>query len=196
VTYTATVYPFAPGVGTPSGTINFYDGSTLIGSAETLGGQAVLNVSASGVGLVHNIRTVFTPSNTNFGTSSSFVFSQTVSKTDSTVVLNAQFFPGGVGFPSFVVATVPGGGIATGKVTFFINGKAFATQSLNNALAKGIFLPKAYSIGKTIRVSYSGDQNFNAGESDPLLIRSNLYDGAMSAVKVFRQQNAKIVRGV
>ncbi|WP_030355944.1 Ig-like domain-containing protein, partial [Streptomyces scopuliridis] len=44
-TLTATVTPVPPGAGTPTGTVSFFDGATLLGTATLSGGVATFNVS-------------------------------------------------------------------------------------------------------------------------------------------------------
>lgn len=74
VTFTASV---AGSGGTPSGTINFLDGTTSIGSGTLNGGQATVNISALTVGS-HSITAQYT-GDTTFAPSTSAALSQTVS---------------------------------------------------------------------------------------------------------------------
>ena len=46
VTFTATVAPVSPGLGTPTGTVSFYDGANLLGSGTLSGGTATFTTSA------------------------------------------------------------------------------------------------------------------------------------------------------
>ena len=50
VTLTATVAAVAPGTAAATGTVSFFDGGTLLGSAPLLGGQAVFTTTRLGVG--------------------------------------------------------------------------------------------------------------------------------------------------
>jgi hypothetical protein len=52
VTFTATVAPVAPGTGTPTGTVDFLEGSTTLASGVTLDGsdQATFTTSSLAVG--------------------------------------------------------------------------------------------------------------------------------------------------
>ncbi len=54
VTFTATVSVVAPGAGTPTGSVSFYDGATLLGTVSLGGNQAQFTTSTLGVGS-HNI---------------------------------------------------------------------------------------------------------------------------------------------
>ena len=94
VTFTATVAAVAPGSGTPTGTVNFLDGSTQIGTG-TLDstGVATFGDSALAVG-THSITAVYA-GDTNFITSTSSVLSQVVNQatTTSLVSMSTPAFP-------------------------------------------------------------------------------------------------------
>lgn len=67
VTFTATVAPVAPGTGTPGGTVEFFDGVTLLGNAALNGaGQATLTTSALASG-ARNINATYQGSNVGGG---------------------------------------------------------------------------------------------------------------------------------
>ena len=77
VTFTATVAPVSPGTGTPTGTVDFLDGTTVIGTAEPLtAGVATFITSTLTVG-PHSITAVYC-SDTTFATSTSSAVSQVV----------------------------------------------------------------------------------------------------------------------
>src|SRR5262249_39130767 len=50
VTFTATVSAVAPATGTPTGTVSFFDGTTLLSTAPLSGGTATLTTSALSAG--------------------------------------------------------------------------------------------------------------------------------------------------
>jgi hypothetical protein len=50
VTFTATVSPVSPGTGTPTGTVTFKDGATVLGTTNLAAGQASFTTSALSVG--------------------------------------------------------------------------------------------------------------------------------------------------
>ena len=82
--------------GTPTGNVNFFDGSTLIGTASLNGGTATLNYNPSGLkGGTHSITAGY-PWSTTFGNSTSAA--QTLTVQDFTVVPN----------PPTVSVTAPG----------------------------------------------------------------------------------------
>jgi len=76
VTFTATVKAVAPGAGTPTGTVNFMDGATKIGSHALAGGVAAFATSTLSVAS-HNITAVYVAS-TDYNTSTSAVLVQVV----------------------------------------------------------------------------------------------------------------------
>jgi hypothetical protein len=58
VTFSATVKPAARGAGTPSGTVAFYDGSTLLGIATLVGNKATFSITTMAKGR-HRITAVY-----------------------------------------------------------------------------------------------------------------------------------------
>jgi hypothetical protein len=69
VTFTASVAPDAQGLGTPSGTVTFYDGSTSIGAEPLIGGTASLTTSVLALGS-HTITASYAPSDDFLGSRS------------------------------------------------------------------------------------------------------------------------------
>ncbi|MFE2500205.1 Ig-like domain-containing protein, partial [Streptomyces scopuliridis] len=76
VTLTATVAAVAPGAGTPTGTVSFFDGATLLGNGTLSGGVATFVTSALAIG-THPLTAVYNGSG-NFNTSTSPIHTQTV----------------------------------------------------------------------------------------------------------------------
>jgi hypothetical protein len=77
VTFTATVLPTAPGAGVPTGTVTFYEGSTVVGT-ETLNsnGQATFTMSWKVAG-THKIKVVYS-GDADFDTVTSAALTETV----------------------------------------------------------------------------------------------------------------------
>jgi hypothetical protein len=75
-TLTATVAAVPPGAGTPTGTVSFFDGATLLGTGTLAGGIATLTTSTLAVGS-HSLTAVYNGSS-NFTGSTSPVDTQTV----------------------------------------------------------------------------------------------------------------------
>ncbi|MFI1495963.1 Ig-like domain-containing protein, partial [Streptomyces griseofuscus] len=86
-TLTATVTAVPPGAGTPTGTVSFYDGPTLLGTGTLSGGTATLTTSALAVG-THSLTAVYS-GDTDFSGSTSPVDTQTVSQAATTTTLTS-----------------------------------------------------------------------------------------------------------
>jgi hypothetical protein len=190
VTYTATVYPFGPGVGTPTGTMTFYEGSTVIGASRLTGGQASLSVVASGVGLVHPIRAVYAGDG-NFGTDTSSVLFESVIRAQSRVLLYYQVFTGGIGFPTTILPVAPGNGAPSGSITFYANGHAIGTERLVNGMAGLFYVPLKKALNKTFYVTYSGDGHFTPTHSDSVVITKSVIIAPSRPIQAFRTQLAR-----
>ena len=114
VTFTATVAAVAPGSGTPSGTIEFFDGATSLGSA-TLGGSWTGNLQSARRSVLARIRSrPSTAGMSNFAASTSASISQVVDQSSSTTSIsssaNPSVFGGTVTFTGTVAEVAPGSG--------------------------------------------------------------------------------------
>jgi hypothetical protein len=120
VTFTATVAPVAPGAGTPTGTVTFFDGATSIGMGTLAGGVATFTTSALAVG-THPITAVYGAS-ADFSASTSTAVSQVVNQDGTTVAIGSSSNPSTFGTSVTFTATAStdaSGGIPTGTMTFF-----------------------------------------------------------------------------
>ena len=105
-TLTATVTAVAPGVGTPSGTVDFKDGATVIAAAVPLNGSAVATFSTSSLSVGgHSITAVYS-GNGNFLTSTSSAVNQVVNKANTTTGLTSSINPTVFGQSTTLTATV------------------------------------------------------------------------------------------
>jgi hypothetical protein len=140
VTFTATVSVVAPGAGTPTGTVKFYDGTTLLGQASLSGGVAKLTKSNLGVttGTPRAVTAQYAGT-TNYASSTSAEVGQVVNAASTTVSLTSSPNPSVVGqavtFTAVVIVAAPGGGTPTGQVQFFDNGVLIGTKSLSGGTA-------------------------------------------------------------
>ena len=163
VTFTATVSAVAPGSGTPTGTVTFKDGSTVLGTGTLSGGVATFSTSTLAVGS-HSITATYTSGDGNFNASpASAAITQTVKKADTTT-LTSSVNPSKTGQNVTFTATVspvnPKDGTPTGTVTFKDGTTVLAVVTLNK---KGIatFATKSLTSGShPITAAYSGDSNF------------------------------------
>jgi hypothetical protein len=136
VTFTATAAPVAPGIGTPTGTVSFYDGASLLGTG-TLGdsgnpaGTATFStdlLSTTG----HAITAVYSGDDNFTGRKSGQGVSLFVTKDGTTLAVSASANPSlenqPVTFTAMVTQAAPGGvSPDTGSVQFFVDGKPFAS---------------------------------------------------------------------
>ncbi|WP_148045050.1 beta strand repeat-containing protein [Nocardioides marmorisolisilvae] len=165
VTFTASVSVLAPGAGSPSGTIVFKDGSTVIGTqpvSSATGEQASITVSNLSVAQ-HAISAAYSGDD-DFNASTGNV-SQTVTRAQTSTVISSSANPAasgqGVQFTATVTPVAPGAGNPTGTVRFFVNGANLGSPA---AVVDGVatspnfasLTPGIYKITAT----YSGDGNF------------------------------------
>ncbi|MFI6118058.1 beta strand repeat-containing protein, partial [Kitasatospora sp. NPDC051164] len=163
---TATVTAAAPGAGTPTGTVSFFDGATLLGTGTVAAGVATFTTTDLAVG-THALTAAYS-GDTAFNGSTSPVDAQTVNTADTTTVLTSLPDPSVFGQPVSLTATVsvvaPGGGIPTGTVTFFIGGIPQAPVTLSGGVAT--LTTAALSVGvHPIRATYNGSGNYNTSTS-------------------------------
>jgi len=157
----------ANGIGTPTGTVTFFDGATQIGNPVTLNGSAVASITVSNFTVADHPITVVYSGDGNFLTSTSNVLTQTVNKSNTnlsnvTSSANPSVFGQPVTLSTTATAAIPGAGIPTGTVTFFDNGVALGTVTLTGA-GLATFSTSALSVGAhPITATYVGDGNFNA----------------------------------
>ena len=104
VTLTATVAAVAPGTGTPAGSVQFYDGTTLLGSHGLTGGVATLVTTKLATG-TNTIIAVYVAS-ADYLTSTSSALSQVVDKANTKTTLASSPNPSTSGATVTFTATV------------------------------------------------------------------------------------------
>jgi hypothetical protein len=170
VTFTATVAVQAPGSGTPTGSVTFEDGSTILGTA-TLNGSGIATFSTSSLSVgSHSITAVYGgDTDFKFAPSTSSILSQTVDQdaTTSAVVssANPSVFGQSVTFTATISADSPGFGTPTGSVTFSDGSTILGTATLNGS-GIATFSTSTLSVGShSITAVYSGDTDFTSSAS-------------------------------
>ncbi len=169
---TATVTVTPPASGTATGTVQFLDGATSLGTvAVNGGGQAFLPISTL-TGGAHSLTAVYTPADSAvFATSTSPVLTQTVNTADTSVgVTTSNSSPV---YPDSVTLTATVGsfaGIPSGTVDFTSNGTPIGSAPLvagatNATAAITVALPAG---SQSVVASYSGDTNFTPSTSGAL----------------------------
>ena len=169
VTLTATLAAVSPATGTPSGTVQFFDGTQSLGTGTISDGVATITTSDLSVGS-DSITAVYS-GDTNFAGVTSSVFTQTVTHAASTTTLtsdaNSPVAGDTVTFTATLAAVSPGAGTPTGTVTFFDGSTTLGTSTISGGVAT--FSTTALSIGSnSITAVYNGDTNFTTSTSSAL----------------------------
>jgi large repetitive protein len=175
VTITATVNVTAPGAGSPTGTVAFLDGGVPIAECAAqavAGGTATCATSFDTAGA--SAITAAYSGDSNFTSSTSSVFTQTINQGATAAVVVSSASPSvagdGVSFTATVSAVAPASGTPTGTVAFLDGASTIpgcATQALIAGMAS---CSVTYAVGGSHAITgvYSGDPNFAAATSAPL----------------------------
>ncbi len=199
VTYTATISVTAPGAGTPTGTVNFKDGGTTIsgcGTQAVSGGKATCAVSG-GYLASNGARTITAvySGDTNFATSTSPGFTETVNKANTTTGVVSSVNPSVTGqqvtYTATVSASAPGSGTPGGSVTFKEGGVAIGLCT-NVSLGGGqatcnqTYNASANAGTHSITVDYNGSGDYNTSSTAAALTqavnKANTTTGVASSV--------------
>ncbi len=173
---TSSVNPSLPGqqttltatltaLGTPAGSVAFYDGATLLGTVTLTGDTASLTTSFTTTG-DHNLKAVYTSSN-QLTENATATLTQVVLYA-TTAVLTSSVNPVAVNATTVLTATIKStSGTPTGTVTFKSNGVAIGTGTLSGGVATfnaSFPLPGVY----TLTAVYGGDPNNQGVTSNPV----------------------------
>ncbi len=162
LTLTAHVTPTFKG--TPTGTVTFYDGATVLGTATLVSGVAQFTTSSMTAGS-HSLTAVY-GGDAVFQGSTSAVVTEQVNQEIATVNVMTSATPVYILQNIIFTATVSadGGVVATGTMTFQQGTTSLGTMPLVNGQAS---ITESFSVAGTYRVtaSYSGDQNYKANSS-------------------------------
>jgi hypothetical protein len=156
----------------PTGSVTFADGGKLLGSVP-LSSSGQVSYTANGLSNgTHNITAQYSGDLNYLATSASLV--QVVGQAASSAQLSSsakQYATPGldVTFTATIASTVNGDTeIPTGKASFYVDGKAIGTTTLNS---KGVAAlgTNSLTVGThTVTAQYSGDTNFLASKSAAL----------------------------
>jgi hypothetical protein len=149
VTLTATVSPSAA-----TGTVTFYNQSTVLGTGTLSGGTAILSLSNFVVGTFW--LTAAYGGDTNDGVSNSSVLTQTVNALTTSTILTSSLNPSVFGQTITLTATVSPV-TATGTVTFYNGSTALGTGSLSGGKAT-LSLSTLAKGTHSLTATYSGDK--------------------------------------
>lgn len=146
------------GAGTPTGSVSFADGATVLGTA-ALSGSGVATINANLVTGAHNIVATYT-GDANDGGSASATTPLSVIPATTVTKLATSANPSTADNALTITANVSGnGGTPTGSVTFSADGNVLGTKPLD-ASGSASFSLSSLSVGThAITVSYAGDVN-------------------------------------
>ena len=171
VTFTATVKARSTGAGTPTGTVTFKDGPSILGTGTLDGsGQARFTISTLAVGS-HAITASYGGDATFTGSTSS-ALTQTVKKASTATSVSSSANPSlsgqSVTFTATVKAKSPGAGTPTGTVTFKDGSSTLGTGTLDGS-GQAMFTISTLAVGShSITARYGGDASFNGSTSSRL----------------------------
>lgn len=156
-TFVATVQPVGYS-GTPTGTITFSDGTTVLGTGILSNGSAQFTTSTLTVGS-HPISASYT-GDANFQPATSAQVAASVLKANATTTVTSGQNPSSFGQALLLTATVQPvyGGTATGTVTFLDGSLALGTSTLSGNTAV-LPVSSLTSGSHAISAGYAGDNN-------------------------------------
>jgi autotransporter-associated beta strand protein len=164
VTFTATVTPVpgTPGIaGTPAGTVDFLDGTTVLKAnvlLDAIGMATFTPATPLSIG-THTIVVKYNNSTNQYITSQGQLTENIRSATST--VLSTSVNPTGLGLPLTLTATVsavsPGTGVPLGTVTFFDAGVQIGTGSVDSVTGLATFTTSSLALGThPLTASYGG----------------------------------------
>jgi alpha-tubulin suppressor-like RCC1 family protein len=186
VTFTATVSATS-GSGTPTGSVTFREGSTVLGTAPLSGGSASFTTSSLSSGS-HSVTASYAGDATFSGSTSPAV-TQVVNATTTiatTTSLTSSPNPSTSGQPVTLTATVrptSGSGVPTGSVHFRRGRFVLGTGTLSNGTAS--LTTSDLALGTyTIAATYLGDSTFASSNSAPVTQTVNSPSSGTPALSV------------
>jgi Bacterial Ig-like domain (group 3)/FG-GAP-like repeat len=164
VTFTATVS--SGGGVAPTGTVQFMDGTTVLGTP-SLGANGIVTFSITTLSVgTHSITAVYS-GDSNSDPSTSPILSQVVQKAGTTTALSASPTSANLNQSVTFSATVTPGatGVPTGTVNFLDGATQIGTSPLNASGVATFAISTLTAGSHSITAAYSGDGNFNVSTS-------------------------------
>jgi hypothetical protein len=175
VTFTATVTPGTTTTVAPTGTVDFLDNGTQIGTGTLSGNPATATYQTASLTVGNHPITATYLGDTNFSGATSAVDTQVVTATPTTIAVTANPNPGIAQVPEPITATVTStanASLLVGTVTFTNGGTTLGTGTLNNGVAT---ISPALAAGNyQVVATYAGSGNLGASTSAayPLVINT------------------------
>jgi hypothetical protein len=165
LTLTATVAPVAPGTGTPTGSVVFYNGPNLIGVKTLSGGVASLTLSSLSPG-THSLTAAYS-GEADYAASTSPAVAEAVGLIPTTTAVTSSPTPSSLGQPVTLTATVapvaPGTGTPTGTVSFYNGSTLLGTGTLAAGAGgdQASLVVSSLPVGSNaISATYAGDTSY------------------------------------
>lgn len=196
VTFTSTVTATIPGMGSPTGTVEFYDGVQLLGTGTLVStgpttSQATFSTSGLSLGS-HHILSNYT-GDINFSGAVAPLITQVVNQDSTSTALTSSLNPSNFGdnitLTATVTANAPGSGIPTGTVTFKEGATVLGTGTLNGSGVATFSTIALYPGTHTLTATYSGDLNFITSTSPNLNQVVNNQLDTVTTVTSFRNSS-------
>ena len=172
VTFTATVSAMAPGSGTPTGSVNFYDGATLLGTA-TLGATGAATFATSTLTAASHSITATYAGDPNFIAGTSPTLTQAVTNNSTTTSLISSANPSVAGQSLTFTATVSivagGSGTLTGQVEFLDGVTLLGTSAVNGKGNAALTTSSLAVASHSVTAVYVNDANFTGSTSAALV---------------------------
>jgi hypothetical protein len=169
VTFTATVAPTPPGVGTPTGSVQFKaDGVNIGGAASLSGGVATRQTSSLNVGN-HTITAEYTPTGNFLASTGTLAGGHQVNQAGTTTTITDVSPEPSTAGGSYTVdvdvdAVAPGSGTPSGLVTIS-DGEGGSCNGNLSGGSMSCSLATSAAGSKTLTATYGGDTHFT-GSSD------------------------------
>ncbi len=188
---TATITPASTGAAPISGTVNFYDGTGLLGSGAVVNGVASATATLTN-SVLQSLTAVYS-GDANYAGSTSIAVAVTPSLAPVTVTLTASNANGSAGSSVTFTAKVAGtsGASPTGTVSFYVSGSApellgSATLTVaGSGVSIATFSTSSIPAGaQTVYAVYSGDGNFATGTSSTISVGLSDYAITFTPAKI------------
>ena len=167
VTLTATVKSSISG--TPTGTVRFLSGSTLLGSEPLSGGSASISTKTMAEG--HDSITAVYSGDPTYATSTSAALAESVTPDATTTKISSSLNPASYGNAVTFTATVTSavaGEIPSGSVSFLSGSIALGSATLNSSGVAAFTTSKLPEGASSISARYTGVTDFSASSSSVL----------------------------
>jgi len=135
VTFSASVSIVSPGAGSPTGTVEFRDGSTRLGTVALLNGSASLSTNGFSAGS-HAISAIYSGDASFTGSTQSFTQTVLASAQSSATALASSSNPATTGANITLTATVSAPAGLSGSVAFYDGSSLIGTAALSGTKAK------------------------------------------------------------